>query len=377
MIEKPATRRPWCIAHSEASLGWGGQEHRILAELAGFQERGSQVWLLAPPESQIIQRADKAGIPTVPLDFAKHRFPLNALHLARWLKQQRIEILNPHSSRDGWLLGVAGRLARVPFIVRTRHFDVPIPNPWLSRLVYVRLCDHILTTSPKVTDHLRACFGLPLERVTTVSTGVDLEQFAPVGPVAHLVPEAQTGKIPLIGMVTVIRHGKGCQTLVAAVKLLKEAGFPAHYVIVGEGPWRPSVEQIVREAKLAGDFTFAGHREDVPAVLRALSVLVIPSLQEAEPQTGLQALATQTPVIGSNVGGIPEIIRHGETGRLFPAGDAAALAAAIRETVENEAATRAWSARGRAFVAANHSRDLMLDKIEALYRRHLPEPRTE
>jgi glycosyltransferase involved in cell wall biosynthesis len=105
--------------------------------------------------------------------------------------------------------------------------------------------------------------------------------------------------------------------------------------------------------------------------LRSLDLLVIPSLHEGVPQVGLQALACQTPVIGSNVGGIPEIIRPGETGRLFPVGDAAALAKTICEALENGPATRAMSDRGRALVLAEFSLEAMLDKIENLYRRYL------
>ncbi len=119
--------------------------------------------------------------------------------------------------------------------------------------------------------------------------------------------------------------------------------------------------------------TLTGHREDVPEILRALAVLVIPSTKhEGIPQIGLQALATKTPVVGSDAGGIPEIIRHGETGRIFPAGDAQALARAICETLTETDATRAMTERGRALVEKNHSLGTMLEAIDALYRRHLP-----
>src|SRR5207247_919803 len=123
-------------------------------------------------------------------------------------------------------------------------------------------------------------------------------------------------------------------------RLLKEQRVRAHWVIVGEGPYRARVEQIARELELADGVTFAGHRDDVPEILRALAILVIPSLHEGIPQIALQALATQTPVIGSNVGGIPTIIRPDQTGRLVPPGDFAALADAIRETLEDSGTTR-------------------------------------
>ena len=106
--------RSWRIVHSEASLGWGGQEHRVMAELTGFQRRGSKVWLIAPAESEIFRRAEIEKISTIPLRTGKLHFSFEVIRLARWLRQNQIQILNTHSSRDGWLLGIAGRLARVP-----------------------------------------------------------------------------------------------------------------------------------------------------------------------------------------------------------------------------------------------------------------------
>ena len=118
---------------------------------------------------------------------------------------------------------------------------------------------------------------------------------------------------------------------------------------------------------------FTGHREDVPDVLRALDVLCIPSLRhEGVPQIGLQALACGTAVVGSDCGGIPEIIREGKTGRIFPIGDAAALARRIVETIEQKADTDRMRTSGRAMVEQHHSFEAMLDKLETIYRRFLP-----
>jgi glycosyltransferase involved in cell wall biosynthesis len=119
--------------------------------------------------------------------------------------------------------------------------------------------------------------------------------------------------------------------------------------------------------------TFLGHREDIPEVLRALDVLCIPSkAHEGVPQIGLQALACQTAVVGSDCGGIPEIIRDGETGRIFPAGDHEALASRILETLEQKAETDRLRQAGRRRVEEHHSIEVMLNKLEALYRRYLP-----
>lgn len=365
------TRHRWRIVHSEASLGWGGQERRIMAELEGFRRRGNQVWLLAPPQSEVFRRAKQAGVACEALAVERWKFPFTAPRISAWLRRIRPHIVNPHSSRDGWLVGAAARLARVPLIIRTRHFDVPVSSRRLSGFVYSQLADHVLTTSPKVTAHFRELFRLPESRVTTLSTGIDVEMFSPQGDIAQLAPAAQK-KLPLIGTISIVRRAKGHETLLTAAHQLQARGFEALYVIVGEGPHLDKIRAKAGELHLEDAVVFTGQRDDVPAVLRALSMLVIPSLHEGIPQTGLQALATKTPVIASNVGGIPSIIRHGETGRLVPPGDAAALAQAICETLQDSDATRRMCDAGRALVEKEHSLEGMLDQLEVLYRRHLP-----
>jgi glycosyltransferase involved in cell wall biosynthesis len=172
-------------------------------------------------------------------------------------------------------------------------------------------------------------------------------------------------------MVTVIRHAKGTQILAAAAGLLREQGLRIHCVIVGDGPWRTHLEDVIAKLGVQDLFTLTGHREDVPDIMRALDIVAIPSFHEAIPQSGLQALATGVPVVASNVGGIPTIIQDGETGRLVPMQDAAALASAIRETLEQREKTQAMCTAGRHFMEREHSLENMLDRLEVIYHRHL------
>ena len=369
-------QRPWRIVHSEASMGWGGQEHRVLAELKGFQNRGDWVALLAPEKSVIFQRAKDAGIPARHLDTKKIRYPINAFRLKRWLRENEVQVVNTHSSRDGYLVGAAARLAKTPLLIRSRHIDVTYPNRWASRHAFTSLADHVVTTSQKITHHLRETFQLAEDRVTTVPTGIELETFTPDGPRADLFGDDSKGgkNLPIVGMVSVLRSWKGHPYFLEAAKLLKDRGVGARFVVVGEGPQRENINAKIADLGLKPDeeVTLAGHREDVPAVLRSLAALAIPSTgHEGIPQIGLQALATKTPIVGSDAGGIPEIVRPGETGRIFPACDAKALAAAIEATLTQAEETRRFTENGRKLVEREHSLDHMLDRLEGIYSRRL------
>ena len=105
--------------------------------------------------------------------------------------------------------------------------------------------------------------------------------------------------------------------------------------------------------------------------MRSLDIIAIPSFHEAIPQSGLQALATGIPVVASDVGGIPSIIQHGKTGRLVPMQNAPALAAAIHETLTERETTQTLCAAGRRMIESQHSLEVMLDRVDAIYRQHL------
>ena len=362
----------WRIAHSESSMGWGGQEHRVIQELVGFQKLGAEVWLLAPDQSQIYGRAQRLGIPVKKVEFGRARFVPNVFSLARWLKAHQIQVLNPHSSKDGWVLGIAGRLAKTPLIIRTRHIDVDYPNRFISRHAFTTFCDHVLTTSDRITAHFQKIFGIAADRITTVPTGIDLQKFSPAGAKADLQSFGVPVGAKLVGMISVLRSWKGHPVFLEAAEQLLKLGMNAHFLIVGEGPQRENIMNEIARRELQGQVTLLGHREDVPELLRALDVLVIPSTKhEGVPQIGLQALATKTPVVGSDAGGIPQIIRHGETGRSVPSGQPDALASAIREALENPDASSAMADRGRERVEDSHSVEAMLARLNDIYRRYL------
>lgn len=357
------------VVHSESSLGWGGQEHRTFTELIGLRKRGFRVSLVAPPSSVLSKRAAAEGIEVRACRFSRASTIPDVLKLSAWLSHRGVKVLNTHSSRDGWVMGLAGRIARIPLILRTRHIDVDYPSPRISRVAFRFLADHVLTTSEKITGHLGRIFDLPSSRISTLATGIDLERFTCEGELSDCIKGIPK---PVVGMVSVLRSWKGHADFLRAAALLKAQGFDGAFVIVGGGQSPAWIQAQVESLGLSNSVSFTGHREDVPEVLRALDVLVIPSTRhEGIPQIGLQALACKTPVVGSNVGGIPEVIRHGETGRIFQAQSPDQLASMIRQTIEDPGRTRAMLENGRRLVQEKYGTDAMLDQLELLYEKYI------
>jgi len=366
--------RIFTILHTEASIGWGGQEIRIFTEMEAMRKRGHSLYLAAPPTSQIFQEADKSGFNPLELNSKRILFPFTILKLACTLRRHKVEVVNPHSSADGWIAGLAGRLARVPLIIRSRHIEVDYPNRRTSRLAYGTLPHHVITTSKRISTGLIERLRLKPDHVQCIPTGIDLEKFD-VGATGTLHQElGLDSEVPLVGMASVIRSWKGHNHFVEAAKIVT-ASFPSvHFVVAGGGNERrlEAIRSWAMDAGLASRFHLLGHRTDIPNLLASYSVMVLPSTgYEGIPQIILQSHAMACPVVGTSAGGIPEVIKHEESGLLVPPKDSYALAAAINRLLEKAAFRKTMAAQGRAMVEANHSEEHMCNKLEALYQRYL------
>ncbi len=363
------------ILHTEASEGWGGQEIRILEEAAGHQRRGHHVLLAASPRSAILSRARRAGIETQALEMSKTRIPHALRSLRRVIRDCRVQVVHTHSSRDSWIGGLAARsLPQRPILVRTRHLSTPISRSWLSRLVYYYLPDLVITTGEAIRKEMIETNGFDPRRIVSIPTGVDLEQFS-FNPSARQTVRCELGlseEVPLVGIVAVLRSWKGhLDFLEAASRVLKEEP-RCRFIIVGEGPQRDRIRAEIRRLDLGIQVSMLGHREDVPAILSAMDLFVLPSFgHEGVPQAVLQALAVGLPVVASRTGSIPEVIHDGQTGALVPPRQPDLLASAILRLVRNREEGRALAQNGRALVRRHHTLEAMLERIEQCYHRLL------
>ena len=201
---------PLSIVHTENSCGWGGQEIRILTESRGLLDRGHRITLLAPPEAPIVEAARRMDIPVVPLGLREKRLP-DLLALRGWLRGNLadVDILNTHSSTDSWLGALAcATLAAAPPIVRTRHTSTTVHNRVGTRWLYRRGNAHIVTTGEAVKRQLAEAIGVPLEKMTSVPTGIDLRRYVP-GDARLARSRLDLPDRPTLGIVATLRSWKG------------------------------------------------------------------------------------------------------------------------------------------------------------------------
>ncbi|MBI3877318.1 MAG: glycosyltransferase family 4 protein [Verrucomicrobia bacterium] len=323
-------------------------------------------------QSAICQKGREAGFEVCEIADARWLVPAAIAKLARFFRRQRVDIVNTHSSRDGWIAGLAARLARVPLVIRSRHIEVDYPGRFLSRLAFGVVPHHVLTTSRRISERLIEELNLPPDRVTCVPTGIDLQKFDP--HVAGKLHEelGLPHETPLVGMISVLRSWKGHYFFLDAIELLLARGTNARFVIAGTGTKKDRLIARIKEAGLEQRVLMLGHREDVPNLLASLSILALPSTaHEGIPQIVLQAQATGTPVIGTTIGGIPEVLRNEETGLLIAPSNPQALADAIHRLLADEALRQRLRQNALAWAQAEHSLEKMCERLETVYARYL------
>jgi glycosyltransferase involved in cell wall biosynthesis len=196
-----------------------------------------------------------------------------------------------------------------------------------------------------------------------------MDKFAARGDRADV--RAELGVAPdaaLIGAVGRLTADKGGQdVLIRAVGRVRETCPQVRLVMVGDGPLRPGLEQLTAQLGLTGTVIFTGLRSDVPRLLGALDVFVLPSEREALPVAVLEAMAAGLPLVATRVGGIPEVVEDGATGFLVPPGDVAAMHCVLERLTGDPALAARLGAAGQAHVQAHFTVQQMVRQVERLY----------
>ncbi len=353
------------VLHTESSLGWGGQEKRTIRELLGISRNSFRPLLACQPGSRIGENAKAHGLTIEYVRMRGNFDPRAVARLIRLYHRHYVDIVHTHSSADSWMASTAAKLSlRRPRVVRTRHLSASFNN----RLIYTFMADRVITVGDSTRRYMVQEKGIPDGRVMTIPTGIDLTEFDPERNQGNLREELGIPPgAPVYGTVAVFRRLKGHQFLLQATPEIIRSVPEAKLVLVGEGPQEKNLREMVKEEGIGGSVIMPGFRDDVARLLNTLDVFVFPSLAEALGTAILEAMAMKKPVVGSQVGGIPEIVEEGRTGYLVDPEDPRAIAERVIHLLRNAELRRKMGLEGRKFVEAHYDARLMVQRLEKLY----------
>lgn len=365
------------VFHLITRLLKGGAEAKTIATVRGLDDYDFTAGYGAEFDQEQVNLLEDEGVETKRFPLIRHYNPVTSvpavMHLASYLKEQEFDIVHTHSTEAGIIGRFAATLAGVPNVVHTVH-GVPFAddrNDALNRFVLAceryaaRHTDCIITNADVIADaYLELGIGSP-DQYTTVYSGIDLDAFADAEPANDL-----PGERPRVVMVGRLAVGKGHGVLLEAVESLDD--FNGSVCIVGHGPLYDSLEAEIEDRGLSKQLFLTGFRGDIPSLLAASDILVLPSFREGTPRVITEAMASGLPVIATDIAGIPEQVEDRENGYLIPTGDSGALADRLERLLAN-AKLREWMGARGLERAGRFSGATMVDELDRLYQNILSE----
>jgi glycosyltransferase involved in cell wall biosynthesis len=345
------------------SLDGGGAERYVVDLAIALRDRGWPVEVACSTGGVRAAALTDAGIPVSVLlgGLVKRRVSGGyGRALRRLVRDRRPAVVHAHLYASAAAAVVATRGLAVP-VVLTEHTEAPWRDRAacaISRRVYQRV-DHVVAVSSAIRDTLVGTYGVPAGRVDMLLPATAAPAAAPrrvtgddaaaqVGVVGRLVPE------------------KGVDVFLHAVALVTPAVPTARFVVVGEGSLRAALEDRAASLGLTGVVTFTGFRPDAPGLIAGLDVLVVPSRSDGSPLVVCEAMAAGIPVVASRVGGLPDLVAHGESGLLVRPEDPAELARSLVRLLRDPPAAQALGRRGRQ-LAEGRSHARLVDRMTEVY----------
>ncbi len=309
-----------------------------------------------------------AGIPVTPIGKRLKLDPLALARLVGFLKAGRFDVVQTWIFAANTYGRVAARLAGVPVVV-VAEMAVDLWKGRSDRFVDRKLapwCDRLVGNSHAVVDFYRQ-LGVPDDRLAMIYSGTDDDEPPVIDRAAVRAELGFEADAPLVLFAGRLAEQKRVADLLKAIDLLQHVQPDMRTLIVGEGPLRDRLEEQAHAFQLDSRLRFLGHRDDVPRLMAASDLVVLPSSYEGLPNVVLEAMRLRKPVVATSAPGTTEVVLDGETGVLVPIGNVMLLARAIRDLVRDPARRHRLGEAGRARVETHFRADAMVAQFADLY----------
>lgn len=317
------------------------------------------------------------GIPVNCLDI-EHLRDWNAFpRLIRYLKANDIDLVHTQLEFANILGNISARFLHLPSVC-TIHvmpsLDVKAKSKLHQKLEWFALnhfCNRVISVSEEARQYHLHISGDSLRHVSTIYNGIDLSNFLSLERDLERARVRTELGMPdhanLLTTVAVLRPQKGIQYMIRALPAVLASNSNTYYLVAGDGSHRDILVEEANKSGVSERVIFAGMRKDVPRLLTASDVFVLPTLTEALPTVLAEAMAARLPIIASQVGGVPEMITDGQNGCLVEPEDVEDLAHACIDLLTHPEKRAAMSVKGWKIVNQKFNIEKQVDLLEALY----------
>jgi glycosyltransferase involved in cell wall biosynthesis len=379
--------RPLRVVHCVLSLDVGGLERIVIDLVRIGKQRGGEISVLClerpgPLAAAAVSHGAAVACLKKPPGISRRTVRL----AEEFLADTRPDVVHTHQIGPLWYVGLAARRARVPGVIHTEHIDnvVKAKGFWKKlkcRGLWhraARYTERFCCVSEDIARSAARWRTVSRRKLDVVLNGVDVERFADRSTTPSLRPElGLAGDVKVIGTVGRLAEVKRQDLLLRGFARLHATVPKTHLLIVGDGPERGPLVELACELGISQATTFAGYQAEPERFLQIMDLFALTSRLEGLPMALLEAWAAGLPAVATAVGGVPDLVKHGENGLLIPSGDEDGLVLSLKSMLDDVNLAATFARRGQALVREHYSLQRMALDYEARYMELLSGKRAE
>ena len=358
------------VLHVLTDRNIGGAGRWLLYYLKYHNRDKFEVKVVLPHDSLLLPAVEELDVPVIAMEEMEDKsFDKKAMKaLVKVFRQEKPDIVHTHASMTARM---AARVALVPQIFNTKHCmesaPGPLPKKIIRRGVNATFSDKIIAVSRAVRRSM-VRGGTHPEQIAVVYNGIERIPIPTAEEKAALLASfgGKEGE-KAVGMVARLEEVKDHETFLEGAKKVLENRKDVRCYVIGDGSLREELERRVAELGISENVTFTGFLKDVEKIEAALDIAVITSKAEALCLSILESMIAGIPAVGTDSGGVAEVIKHGENGFLIPIGDSDALANCLEELLVDDAKRKAFGEQAKKDAESTFLADKMTRRIEKLY----------
>ena len=359
------------VIHLVEELTIGGLEKILTSIVLNLDKKkyNVSVWCLREG-GFFANKLVKEGIDFKILHISTSRNPLSIYKLYKLFKAHKVDIIHTHAYSAGTIGRMSAFLAGVPVIISQNHSVYDYYNgyyhfvEWLLSLI----TDRVICISDIVNRFANETQRINAKKLITIHNGINSEYTVSKKRTSCLRKELNISvDHSVICTIAHMEEHKGIKYLLESASLLLESRKDITFLLVGEGALKEELKIHCTGLKIEKNVIFTGERSDIPEILSLTDIFVLPSLREGLPLTILEAMACGKPVITTNVGGVPEVVKDGVSGILVPPEDPEAIHSAMNELLDDREKLKKMGHNGKRVFSESFDSKTMIGKIEDLY----------
>lgn len=359
------------VLHIVEDLNIGGLERVIESIVVGLNKDkyNVQVWCLSEGGEIADELIDK-GIDLKILGMISYYNPVNIVKLAHYLKKAEVDIIHFHGYFGNTFGRLSAIMAKVPSKishVHTTYYNFKKRNIYIEKILS-HFTDKIICISKATKSFVEEFEGIPSNKTCLIYNGVNqFRDYSNNVSITRALYNLSNDDIVAITVASLVNH-KGHRFLIDAISTLTKKFENLKLLIIGDGPLRETLESYVRDKNLTSTAIFTGKQNEVFPFLKIADLFILSSIErEGLGLALIEAMACGLPLIGTNLGGIPEVIENNVNGLLVPPGNSKFLAEAIERLIINQNLRNEMVKQGKKIHKERFSDKIMLNKIESLY----------